>query len=164
MIKRALPFLYVVFLSAAMPALGANWPEHPTLHAVRVTAGPVIDGDLSDAAWQNAPEFTDFTQHDPVDGAPPTMRTSLRIVYDDQAIYFGTFVEDPERPTALLVRRDSFTPSDFLSFNIDPQLDRLSGAAFTITPANVQIDSILYNDIVEDGSWDGVWDSATKVV
>jgi hypothetical protein len=147
-----------------MPALAANWPEHPTLRAVRVTAGPTIDGDLSDAAWQNAPEFTDFTQHDPEDGAPPTMRTSLRIVYDDDAIYFGTKVEDPHPPTALLVRRDSFVPSDFLSFNIDPQLDRLSGAAFTITPANVQIDSILYNDIGEDGSWDGVWDSATKVV
>jgi hypothetical protein len=162
MCKRAV----IVLLStlASMPALAANWPEHPTLHAVRVSAGPTIDGDLSDAAWQSAPEFTDFTQHDPVDGAPPTMRTSVRIVYDDNAIYFGTKVEDPERPTALLVRRDSFTPSDFLSFNIDPQLDRLSGAAFTITPANVQIDSILYNDIIEDGSWDGVWDSATKVV
>jgi hypothetical protein len=134
------------------------------LHAVRVSAGPAIDGDLSDAAWQDAPEFTDFTQHDPVDGAPPTMRTSIRIVYDDDAIYFGTKVEDPQHPTMLLVRRDTFVPSDFLSFNIDPTHDRLSGAAFTVTPANVQIDSILYNDIGEDGSWDGVWESATKIV
>jgi hypothetical protein len=145
-------------------ALAANWPEHPTLRAVRVAAGPTIDGDLSDPAWQSAPEFIDFTQHDPIDGAAPTMRTSVRIVYDDEAIYFGTKVEDPHPPTALLVRRDSFTPSDFLSFNIDPQLDRLSGAAFTVTPTNVKIDSILYNDIGEDISWDGVWDSATKVV
>lgn len=151
-------------LLAVPSAFAANWPEHPTLRAVRVATGPAIDGDLSDAAWQSAPEFTDFTQHDPDDGAPPTMRTSLRIVYDDDAIYFGTKVEDPHPPTMLLVRRDSFVPSDFLSFNIDPQLDRLSGAAFTITPANVQIDSILYNDIGEDGSWDGVWDSATKIV
>ncbi|HYC60314.1 MAG TPA: DUF5916 domain-containing protein [Thermoanaerobaculia bacterium] len=161
MLRRAILTLLTL---AALPALAANWPEHPILRAVRVTNGPAIDGDLSDPAWQNAPEFTDFTQHDPVDGAPPTMRTSVRIVYDDDAIYFGTKVEDPHPPTALLVRRDSFVPSDFLSFNIDPQLDRLSGAAFTITPANVQIDSILYNDIGEDGSWDGVWDSATKVV
>ena len=162
MLKRTT--LALLTLLAAPAAFAANWPDHPVLRAVRVGAGPVIDGDLSDAAWQNAPEFTDFTQHDPDDGAPPTMRTGIRIVYDDDAIYFGAKVDDPHPPTSLLVRRDSFVPSDFLSFNIDPQLDRLSGAAFTITPANVQIDSILYNDIGEDGSWDGVWDSATQVV
>jgi hypothetical protein len=162
MFKRSIVLALAIVVAPV--AFAANWPEHPTLHAVRVSAAPAIDGDLSDAAWQSAPEFTDFTQHDPEDGAAPTMRTVLRIVYDDDAIYFGVKVEDPQPPTSLLVRRDTFVPSDFLSFNIDPQLDRLSGAAFTITPANVQIDSILYNDIGEDGSWDGVWESATKVV
>jgi hypothetical protein len=160
---RRLLLVLLSLCAAANAAWAANWPEHPSLRAVRVAAGPAIDGDLSDAAWQAAPEFTDFTQHDPVDGAPPTMPTSIRIVYDDDAIYFGARMTDPGPPTSLLVRRDTFTQSDFLSFNIDPQLDRLSGSAFTVTPANVQIDSVLYNDIGEDGSWDGVWESATKV-
>jgi hypothetical protein len=142
----------------------ANWPERPTLHAVRVTTPPVIDADLSDPAWEGVPEFTDFTQSDPYDGEPATLRTSIRIVYDDHAIYFGAKMEDSERPTALLVRRDTFTQTDFLSINIDPQLDRLSGNAFTVTPANVQIDSVLFNDIGEDGSWDGVWESAARIV
>jgi hypothetical protein len=154
-----------LFLLLAAPiARAANWPEHPVLHAVRVTAAPVIDGDLSDAAWQSAPEFTDFTQHDPDDGKPATMRTSIRVVYDDKAIYFGAKMTDPQRPTALLVRRDAFVQSDFLSINIDSQHDRLSGAAFTVTPADVQIDSILFNDIGEDGSWDAVWESHTAIV
>jgi hypothetical protein len=161
--------LALVFVVAALRFTGnvraANWPEHPILHAVRVSSGPVIDGDLSDAAWKNAPEFTDFTQHDPDDGKPATMPTSVRIVYDDHAIYFGVKATDPQKPSALLVRRDTFNgQSDFISINIDPRHDRLSGNAFTITPAGVQIDSILYNDIGEDGSWDGVWDSAVKVV
>lgn len=151
-------------LLAAGAAHAANWPDRPQLRAVRATTPPVLDGDLSDAAWQGTPEFTDFTQHDPVDGAPATLRTSIRIVYDDEAIYFGAKMEDPEPPTAILARRDSFTQTDFLSINIDPQLDRLSGNAFTISPANVQVDTVLYNDIGEDGSWDGVWDSAVKIV
>jgi hypothetical protein len=151
-------------LAAAVAARGANWPAHPTLHAVRVGASPVIDGDLSDPAWAQAPELTDFTQHDPDDTQPPTMRTSIRIVYDDHAIYFGARMTDPGRPTALLVRRDTFSQSDFLSINLDPQHDRLSGNAFTVTPAGVQGDTVLYNDIVEDPSWDGVWDSAVKIV
>lgn len=161
MLKRA---LLCLSFAAASPALAANWPDHPTLRAVRTTAPLTIDGDLSEAAWQSAPEFTDFTQHDPNDGQPGTMRTSVRILYDDDAIYFGAKMEDPQRPIGLLARRDSFTQSDFLSINIDPQLDRLSGNAFTVTPANVQTDTVLYNDIGEDGSWDGVWSSAAKVV
>ncbi|MFZ2491928.1 MAG: DUF5916 domain-containing protein [Thermoanaerobaculia bacterium] len=151
-------------MGAVPRARAANWPDRPQLRAVRVATPPSIDGDLSDPAWQSAPEFTDFTQHDPHDGQPATLRTSIRIVYDEHAIYFGAMLEDPQRPIAQLVRRDTMSQSDFLSINLDPQHDRLSGSAFTITPANVQIDSVLYNDIGEDGSWDGVWESATKIV
>jgi len=156
--------LLAALILLAPLARAANWPEHPTLRAVRVAKPPVIDGDLSDAAWQQAPEFTDFTQHDPDDTKPPTMRTSIRILYDDKAIYFGAQMDDTHRPTALLARRDSFIQSDFISINIDSQHDRLSGAAFTVYPTNTQIDSILFNDIGEDGSWDAVWDSATKAL
>jgi Domain of unknown function (DUF5916)/Carbohydrate family 9 binding domain-like len=162
MLKRAL-FL-VTSLAVCTVAEAANWPERPTLRAVRATAGPVIDGDLSDPVWQTAPEFTDFTQHDPDDGQPATLPTSVRILYDDHAIYFGAKMADPHPPTAFLVRRDTFVQGDFLSINIDPQLDRLSGNAFTVTPADVQLDSLLYNDIAEDLSWDGVWESSAKVV
>ncbi len=155
-------FLCCVLVCA--PVLrAANWPDRPTLHAVRATSPIAIDADLSDAAWQSAPEFTDFTQHDPNDGEKPTMRTSFRVVYDDEAIYFGAVMEDPGPLTSLLARRDSFGNSDFLSINIDSAHDRLSGAAFTVYPSNTQIDSILFNDIGEDGSWDAVWESATKV-
>ncbi|HVR40877.1 MAG TPA: DUF5916 domain-containing protein [Thermoanaerobaculia bacterium] len=157
--------LTLIALLGMAPLLrAANWPEHPTLHAVRVATPPTLDADLSDPAWQSAPEFTDFTQHDPNDGQAPTMLTSVRVVYDDKAIYFGAKMTDPGKPSALLVRRDNFGTYDFLSINIDSQHDRLSGNAFTLTPSNVQVDTILYNDVGEDVSWDGVWDSASKVV
>ncbi|PYQ48453.1 MAG: hypothetical protein DMF59_15970 [Acidobacteria bacterium] len=156
--RRALLLLLI-----APAAHAANWPEHPVLHAVRVSVPPVIDGDLNDPAWQQAPEFTDFTQHDPDDTKPATMRTSIRIVYDDAAVYFGAKMTDPQRPSSLLYRRDTLGNFDFLSINLDPQLDRLSGNAFTVTPAGEQGDTVLYNDIGEDPSWDGVWESATKI-
>jgi hypothetical protein len=153
--------LLSAFIGAS--ALGANWPERPQLQAVRVSEPPRVDGDLSDPAWQSAPAFTDFTQHEPNDTEPATLFTSVRIVYDDDAIYFGLRMDDTERPTVRLARRDSFTQSDFVSINLDPQLDRLTGNAFTISPANVQVDTVLYDDIGEDPSWDGVWESATSV-
>jgi hypothetical protein len=157
-------FVVLVLLVCSPFARAANWPDRPTLRAARATSPVVIDADLSDAAWQAAPEFTDFTQHDPNDGQPATMRTSFHVLYDDEAIYFGAIMEDPGPPTALLARRDSFGTSDFLSINIDSAHDRLSGAAFTVYPSNVQLDSVLFNDIVEDTSWDAVWASASKIV
>jgi hypothetical protein len=157
-------FLVTVLLVCPSAARAANWPDRPTLRAVRTTTPITIDGDFNEAAWQTAPEFTDFTQHDPNDGQPASMRTSFRVLYDDDAIYFGAIMEDPGPPTSLLARRDSFGTSDFLSINIDSQHDRLSGAAFTVYPSNTQVDSILYNDIGEDTSWDAVWESASKVV
>ena len=154
--------LAMFFLAGS--AMAANWPDHPVLHAVRVHGpSPVIDGNLDDPAWKDAPEFTDFTQHDPDDTKPASMRTSIRIVYDDSAIYFAAKMDDPGHPTTLLLRRDTFGDFDFLSINLDTQYDRLSGNAFTTTPAGEQGDTVLYNDIGEDPSWDGVWDSATKI-
>ncbi|HEY2092989.1 MAG TPA: DUF5916 domain-containing protein [Thermoanaerobaculia bacterium] len=161
--KRAIICLAV--LLANVPAARAtNWPERPVLHAVRATSPIVIDGDLSDAAWQAAPAFTDFTQHDPDDGKPSTLPTSVKILYDDKAVYFGAKMVDDHPPTALLSRRDVLVNGDFLSINIDSQHDRLSGNAFTVTPAGEQGDTVLYNDIGEDPSWDGVWESAVKTV
>jgi hypothetical protein len=160
--KRA-PVLLLIALTA--PTLrAANWPERPTLHAVRATTPVVLDGSLDDAAWKAAPEFTDFTQHDPDDGKPGTLSTTLRIVYDDKAIYFGMKMTDSQRPTEQLLRRDNFGQHDFISINIDSQHDRLSGNAFTLNPAGTQLDTILYNDIGEDVSWDGVWESKVQIV
>lgn len=162
MLKRA--FAAIVAVAIAATTYAANWPDHPQLRAVRASAPIQLDGDLSDVAWQSAPEFTDFTQNDPDDMQPATLPTSVRIVYDDEAIYFGAKMTDTHPPTSLLARRDNFSQSDFLAINIDPQLDRLSGNCFIVFPSNVQVDTVLYNDIGEDGNWDGVWQSATRIV
>ncbi|MBV8520475.1 MAG: carbohydrate binding family 9 domain-containing protein [Acidobacteria bacterium] len=135
----------------------------PSYRAVRAEKAPVLDGDLSDPAWQNAPEITGFTQRDPHEGEPATRQTRVKVVYDDDAIYFGAVMEDDAPPTPLLARRDSDLESaDYLTIGIDSQHDRLSGAKFMINPSNVQADMILYNDIYDDTSWDAVWESATK--
>lgn len=158
---RSFAALLLVF--PAVAAHAANWPEHPQLRAVRTETAPRIDGDLGDPAWRDAPEFADFTQHDPDDTQPATLPTGVKIVYDDHAIYFGVRMADTAVPTGRLTRRDDFSQSDFVSINLDPQLDRLSGNAFTVNPSNVQVDTVLYDDVGEDSSWDGVWESATRV-
>ncbi|HSP15051.1 MAG TPA: DUF5916 domain-containing protein [Thermoanaerobaculia bacterium] len=136
----------------------------PSFRAVRAAVPPLIDGDLSDAAWQNAPEIAGFTQHDPDDGKPATQKTVVKVVFDDHAIYVGAMMYDTRPVTTLLGRRDSSLESDWFYVSIDSQHDGLNGASFWVNPSNVQYDANLYNDIYDDSGWDAVWESAAKVV
>lgn len=152
-------------LLTAVTLTAQDAKTRPTYQAVRAAQAPSIDGDLSDAAWQNAPEITGFTQREPNEGQPATQQTRVKVVYDDEAIYFGLMMEDTGQPTPLLARRDSdLNNGDYVRISIDSQQDRLNGAAFVVNASNVQADSILYNDIYDDSSWDAVWSSATKTV
>ncbi len=157
--SRFTGILAILLFSAA-----AHAAERPLFRATRASKPPVIDGDLSDPAWQGAQEISGFIQHDPDDGKPATQKTVVKVVYDGDAIYVGALMEDTHRVTTLLGRRDSDLESDWFRISIDSQHDRLTGAAFWVNPSNVQVDMILYNDIYDDWSWDAVWASAAKIV
>jgi len=157
-----LAIVFAVFPLFPLRAAGEAKPR-PTFRAVRAEKAPAIDADLSDAVWQNAPEMTGFTQQDPDEGRPAVAQTRIKAAYTDEAIYFAAVMEDDRRATPLLARRDSdLNNGDYVRINIDSQYDRLNGAAFVVNASNVQVDMILYNDIIEDLSWDAVWDSAVK--
>lgn len=153
--KLAVPAVLLLF---AVPAFAAEY------RAVRASEAPVIDGDLSDPVWQSAPAITGFTQHDPDDGKPATQATTVRVVYDNQAIYIGARLDDTHKVTTLLGRRDNNLESDWFRVYIGAQHDKLTGAEFWVNPANVQLDGVVFNDIYDDWSWDAVWQSAAKIV
>jgi hypothetical protein len=161
---RAVATSLAVFASFAFAAYADTPPPKPSFSATRVSKAPAIDGDLSDDAWKNAQEITGFTQHNPDDGKPATQKTVVKVVYDNDAIYFGAMMSDTNPVTTLLGRRDNSLESDWFRILIDSQHDGLSGAEFNLNPSNVQQDGILYNDIYDDTTWDAVWLSAAKIV
>jgi hypothetical protein len=160
-IRVAAALLFAVNVSAAFADVPA---AARTVQTVRAVKSPIVDGDLSDAAWSNAPEITGFIQHDPNDETQPTEKTIVKVVYDDGAIYIGAHMIDSKPVTTLLGRRDNSLESDWFRVWIDSQHDRLSGAGFWVNPSNVQVDMNLYNDIYDDWSWDAVWQSEAKLV
>ncbi len=164
--RHRLAFILILLnINVAAVVRAQETKPRPTYQAVRAAKPPVLDGDLSDEAWQSAPEITGFTQRDPNEGQPATQQTKIRIVYDDDAIYFGALMEDAGKATPLLARRDAdLNNGDYIRISIDSQHDRKNGAAFVINASNVQMDMTLYNDIYDDTSWDAVWDSAAKIV
>ncbi len=131
--------------------------------AVRAAKAPVIDGVLDDEAWTKAPSIAGFIQRDPEEGKPATRTTTVRVAYDQDAIYVAARMDDDAPVTARLARRDTSLESDWFCVYLDSQFDRRSGAAFWVNPANVQVDMTLHDDSFSDRSWDGVWDSATKI-
>ena len=123
------------------------------------SAGISVDGKLDEAQWALAPVINQFKQRDPHQGAEPTERTEVRVIYDDQALYIGARMFDsaPDSIVARLGRRDQSQNSDMFMFFVDPFLDRRTGYYFGITAAGTRLDGVLMNDDWDDEDWDGVW-------
>jgi hypothetical protein len=153
-------------LLAAYPALAQNPIDHEvTGRAVRVTKPPVMNGREDDVAWKDAPPMTGFRQFDPGEDLDPSFRTETRVVYDDRYLYVLVRAHDPHPDSivSLLSRRDVKTASDQLKIMIDAFHDQRTALEFAINPAGVKRDYAVYSDIIEDPTWDGVWDAVARV-
>ena len=150
---------------AAAPVLAAV--EGPGVNqripAARASGRIVVDGTLDEAAWAAAPVFSDFVQRFPTAGAPPSERTELRVLYDEENVYFGVVARDsePQRIDRRLGRRDVGIFSDAVQVMIDSTLDHRTAYVFGLTAGGVQSDMLLYDDRNYTSSWDGVWAGAS---
>jgi hypothetical protein len=145
-------------------AVAGNNPK--VLTAVRTAVAPKIDGRMIESEWLTAAPISDFTQHDPVTGVSPTERTEVRVLYDDEALYFGCTMYDsnPNAIVARLARRDDEIEADVISLRLDTFHDQQTNYEFTVNAAGVKIDILQFNDGQnEDNSWDVVWDVETIV-
>ena len=94
----------VILILSASPALAQQEPAataFPSAVASATTeAGPLLDGDvLGDPAWADVPAATGFVQTQPDEGQPATERTEVRVLFNDDTIYFGIvcYDRDPGR-------------------------------------------------------------------
>src|SRR6516162_6735685 len=55
--------------------------ESRIAEAVRVDRPPRLDGTLHDPLWQSAKPIADFRQREPHEGAIPTEKTEVRVLY-----------------------------------------------------------------------------------
>src|SRR5690606_35625229 len=150
--------------AAQQPALRVASPAAVAV-AQRASTAPRIDGRADDAVWQTARAISDFRQFEPRIGADPSFRTEFRIAFDDRNLYVFVRAYDPHPDSIMraLSRRDVRGPSDQIKIIVDSYNDRRTGFQFAVNPDGVKRDYAIYNDNVEDGSWNGVWDVATAV-
>lgn len=130
--------------------------------AVRRSGAISIDGRIDEEAWLSAPIISDFVQGEPTEGAPPTERTEVRVLFDDGSIYVAArlYERDPGTIHDQLVRRDERGAFDHFTFSLDPNLDGLTGYQFIVGASGAERDVFLFGDVQEDEDWNAVWDSA----
>ena len=135
--------------------------------ASRVTNPPKIDGILTEDVWQSAVAVSGFQQFDPDEGASVTEVTSVRILFDDGALYVGVICYDsnPEKIVKQLTRRDRSVQADRFSVIIDSYHDHSTAFLFGGSVSGVQSDGILSQDgLVYDVQWDAVWDFDARIL
>ena len=138
----------------------------PALEATYRTAPIIIDGRLDEADWSRSVPASNFSQVTPTPGAPASYRTEAHALYDRGALYVGVRMLDsfPDSIARQLARRDATDIySDWLHVAIDSYFDRRTAFRFSVTPAGVQSDAFLFNDVEADPLWDAVWASATSI-
>jgi hypothetical protein len=159
-VKKSL-FVILVFLSLIWPIFADNTSF--VASPKRIQNPPRIDGQLDDPAWTDAPIVTDFIQFEPHKGSPATVRTEVRITYDDAHIYFGFKCYDPEPDKLVLgTRRDGLLMgTDSVTVTLDTFHDMRTAYYFRTNPLGVQHDGrVSDNGRVADTNWDGIWESA----
>jgi hypothetical protein len=146
------------------PVLSIFAQEKISVQAVRLEDPVVVDGDLSEAVWRTAPVIGGFRQLQPVEGAQASQETSVRVAYDDNALYIGADMRDssPDSIVTRLGRRDADMNTDLFGVFIDAYHDRRSGYYFGLSAGGTLYDGTLTNDDWNDESWDGVWDGGVR--
>ena len=141
----------------------------PSVAAARIDTAdaPVIDGDLSDPSWAQAMVIDEFLQVEPDTGAPATERTVLRIMYDENNLYFGVYAYDSQ-PDQIVVRsmaRDGpLYTGDNISIVLDPGLTRRNAYSFQIGPSGGRGDALILNNSSQLDEWDPIWAAQARIV
>lgn len=155
--------IFTALLLCALPLFA----QQPSFRPTRTVVPPVIDGYGNDAAWLAATPITDFVQRTPLEGAPPTERTEMRILFDDENLYVYAKMSDPHPDSIVsrLTRRDNMGESDWFGIALDSYHDRQTAFTFVTMSSGSRADFLMYNDDRdEDWSWDPVWETRTRIL
>jgi hypothetical protein len=131
---------------------------------VRVAIAPRLDGRLDDAAWTSATAFTAFVQKNPDAGGPGSEPTSLRIVYDDAALWIGVDCVQQRSPLVRrLTRRDREVDADSVEIDLDSRSTGRDAFHFQVNAAGVLVDGLRYDDTDVTTDWDANWEAQVAI-
>lgn len=161
--------LALVAAGAAGAAARAQGPAAPPAAppAVAFTRAPLrLDGVLDEPAWAAADSVVDFTQRDPVEGAPASERTVVRFVGTAEGLWVGVraYDRDPAGIRHAQLRRDArLGTDDSFTLMLSPTGDKRTGFLFSVNPNGARYDAEIVSFEGENDEWDGIWDARARI-
>ena len=156
-------------LGSPVAALGQPAPERAA-RVLRIDGGIRVDGRLDEPAWDAAERIDGFVQQEPRVGQPVTERTEVRVLVDDEAIYFGVWAYD-SRPASIIareLRRDqprNSPPEDQFDIILDTFHDHRNAYHFGINPLGTQYDAVVTDEGQDvNVEWDERWWAEARIV
>jgi len=133
--------------------------------ALRTTAKIAVDAKMNEEVWTKA----DSTQNEfitirPIPALKSEHRTTVRMVYDDFALYFFVTCFDVKDSISKVftVRDDYNANADIFSIFMDTYNDHQNGFYFGITSTGVQLDGKILSGDVND-QLNLVWESQVRI-
>jgi hypothetical protein len=145
--------------SATTPA-PAPPPKHVTIPKLQ---GPIsIDGALDEPVWQKAAILTPFFRNN--GSGQEREKTSVRMWYDDKALYLGWTCQDTDIEATFTARDSRFWEEEVVEFFVT---SKDLGRYFELqwNPLGGVFDAIITNQLGEDGvsrHFDGDWSFTAK--
>jgi hypothetical protein len=157
--------LYSVVVSAQQLTNGLGYQKEYKLPIKKATEPIKVDGNLSEAIWQNATNTTEFWNKFPIDEGHPKRLTKVMTSYDDKNLYVAATIYDTLPYVIPTLKRDAMVmQSDGFGVFIDPVNQRTNGFYFRVTPMNVQAEDLISASVEDiDFSWDNKWFSQTQI-
>ena len=167
-IKATSAVLLTGALAAGVVSLAHGQASPKSARAVRLSgSAPRIDGQMDDSAWATAIPITDFVEKLPVEGAEPSLRTEVRILFDNDAVYVGArlFRPDPANIPTAITRRDGSSNAETLVLSFDTYHDRRTAYSFSISSGGVRSDFYHGQDSQTDRQfeYDPIWTARARV-
>jgi len=138
----------------------------PIAAATHIAAreAPAIDGDVSDPIWTKAKAIDAFYQLEPHEGAPADERTSVRVLYDENNLYFAIVADDPAPVTARVKQRDgNIDGGDIFRIYLDPDMSRRNGYIFEVNPLGARREGLLQNNSDVIYQWNTLWGAKSRI-
>ena len=139
----------------------------PSMQAGTVDDAIILDGNLSEASWLNAPVLTDLKTTVPVEEGTPSSKTEVRVIAQPRNFYIGIICKDSD-PSGIVsfskLRDVDLQNEDHVRIILDPSLDGQSGYIFSVNPNAARYDALVSNrGESENKNWDGVWEAKTRI-
>ena len=148
-----------ILLGAISPAPVLPQDTLPRVYeAVPAPSSIVSDGDLSEAAWATAPWTEDFLDIRGPGHPTPSLRTRIKILWDDEYLYIGAELEEPHLWATLLERDAILYRDDDFEVFLDPDGDGLDYFELEINALGTEFDLFLDRPYNQGGRADIDWD------